>query len=200
VAVTLKQNGDIPTCGATPTGVYCASSTLGDSPENIEVSSDGSDTTTYTANLGNKQADRAEIFIEYDADAASYNGASGNWVVRLEVTVAANMTWEECYVCHLDGGCGGSATSIASATGLGVSMNSTGVKSSGNLSQGSSQTIDSGDIIMIVCSFTYGTTGGLACTLRVDPTDGVTAPGAEVVVLPDLPHVNMAKYRPGGWR
>jgi len=178
MSVTLKQTGSVGGCG-TPSGVYCASATLGNSPTNTEVSSVGSDTGTVTADLGNKQTDRAEVFVQYDAAADGYDGASGNWVVRLDVTVAANMTWEECYVCHLDGGCGGSATVMASATGLAISMNSTGVKSSGNINQASSKTIDSGDIIMIVCVFSYVSTGALSCTLRVDPTDGITGPGSE---------------------
>jgi hypothetical protein len=58
-----------------------------------------------------------------------YACAGGNWTIRLNITTAnTNVTWSGVYICAVDM-VTTTSTTLGSATGLGISCGTTGVKS-----------------------------------------------------------------------
>lgn len=100
---------------------------------------------------------------------------AGTWTWRLNITTAnMNLTLGEVYLCRVNSSDVNQAT-IGSATGLGISLSSTGVKS-GTIS-GSSQSPSAGDYVSVVLVFTNtAMTGQQAdCTLNQNIDSPFTA-------------------------
>ncbi len=88
------------------------------------------------------------------ATVGSVTWASGNWVVRFNVTTAnSNITWTQTWICRFNSSCVNQAT-IGSLTGQSVSMGTTGVKSM--TISGSAQTPAAGDQIVLAYKFSNG--------------------------------------------
>lgn len=74
---------------------------------------------------------------------------AGDWVVPINVTVKNNFMYlEEVHICRVGSDCSNKG-SVGSQTGIGLQLNSTGVKTI--TIAGSAQTADAGDRIYIVC-------------------------------------------------
>jgi hypothetical protein len=76
----------------------------------------------------------------------------GTWTVRLRINTAnSNITWTNIDICRVSSGCVSQA-SIGSASSLGISLGSTGVKTA--TVSGSAQTPSAGDKVWILLGFT----------------------------------------------
>lgn len=81
-------------------------------------------------------------------------GDSGTWTVRLNVTTAnMNLSISEIYICRVNSSCVNQET-IGSATGLSISLGSTGVKT--QTVTGSAVTLGAGDIVTVVFKIVNG--------------------------------------------
>jgi len=91
---------------------------------------------------------------------------TGNWVVRLDVTVAnSNITWAELLICQISSAC--SNISTIADTNVSLGLGSTGVKSQ---AVGGSAVASpaSTDKVFIVLSFTNGKSSAQAFTWKKD--------------------------------
>lgn len=78
---------------------------------------------------------------------AGVTWGAGTWTVRLNVSSSnMNLTWTECYICKVASDCTGS-TSIGSNTSVGISLGTTGVKTT--TVSGSSVTPNAGDAVLV---------------------------------------------------
>jgi len=109
-------------------------------------------TTARTITLANNTNNKRGVHFEMAAlELDSYQTPSGNWVVRLNVTTASsNVLWESVYICRVNSS-GVSQHTIGSATGQGVSLATTGVKSI--TVSGGADTASPGDRIYLVLGF-----------------------------------------------
>ena len=98
-------------------------------------------------------ATAAEVALKLDVPAGT-SWDAGDYTVRMNVTTAnMNLTISSIYLCRVDSACTNQAT-IGSATGLSISLASTGVVS--QVVTGSAQTPSVGDFILIVLGLTNG--------------------------------------------
>lgn len=99
----------------------------------------------------NLAADLNGIWMEV-INIDDYDGASGNWTTRLNVTTANHqITLDEIHICHVDSGYTAKNT-LGSLTAIGASLSSTGVQEH-VVNQGSGITIAAGDLIIIIYAF-----------------------------------------------
>ena len=93
---------------------------------------------------------------------SSVSWDSGTWTIRLNVTASnMNITWTRVYVCRINSTCVNQET-IGSNTAVGISLGTTGVKST--TVSGSAQTPAVGDKVLIVLAFTNGAMSVQAAT------------------------------------
>jgi len=76
-----------------------------------------------------------------------------------------NITWNSVYICRVNSGCANQAT-IGSSTSLGISLATTGVKST--TVSGAAQSPGAGDLVMIVFGFTNSAHGSQSFLYDVD--------------------------------
>ena len=102
---------------------------------------------------------------------------SGTWTIRLNITASnMNITWTHVYVCRIDSNCVNQAT-IGSNTAVGISLGTTGVKST--TVSGNAQTPSAGDKVLIVLAFTNGAMSVQAATSV--PDQNIDSPFSVVV-------------------
>lgn len=130
----------------------CGSTTLCDGLPNLtaipDVAAVGGTAGVRTNVVTMPNGTRGLSFSEIDP--SGYTCPAGNWLVQFNVTVAAlNATTviDSCYICQIGSNCANKAT-IASATGLAITLNSTGVKTV--VLAGMQVALVAGDLIEIV--------------------------------------------------
>ena len=117
---------------------------------------------------------------------AGTSGDSGTWTTRLNVTTAnMNLTVTEIYVCRASSDCTNQET-IGSATGLSISLGSTGVKT--QTVSGSAVTLSAGDLVTVVY---VGTNGAMTDqTIQFTPDQNIDSPFTEPAPDRRQPPVN----------
>lgn len=132
----------------------------------------GAGSSENTFSVPTSQADDAEYSFEL-VIASDSTWDAGNWTVRLDLTTGANdATWESCFICRVNSGCTNQAE-IGSATGLGISCMTAGVKST--VIAGSVQSPSAGDKVIIVCGFS-NSNSMFARTLGITPSQLIDSP------------------------
>ena len=145
----LLQTSTAATCG---TGsAYCSGVTTVTTPQGFLCqgtgSAGGAKTVTVTASAANLYGLVLDCAIP-----AGYSWDAGTWTIPVNVTTAnSNLTIASCFVCRVNSGCTNQST-IGSATSLGISCGSTGVK---NITvTGAAQSPAATDRVVIVVTFT----------------------------------------------
>ena len=170
--INFQQTDTAVTNGAAQ---YCSGLAAATTQGTLQASNGGTPGTNITqgAILGANSAVLRMIFIEIPvAGGVSWN--AGTWTVSFHVISASSspMTWEEAWICQITSG-GTNVATIGSATALGISLQTTGVKST--TVSGSAITPSAGDEVMIVIGAKSGTGG---------PVFGVTLQNTELVDSP----------------
>lgn len=97
---------------------------------------------------------------------AGTNWDAGDWTINVNVTTAAaNTTIEQCHVCRVNSS-DVSQETLGSATGLGIAVSATGVKTI-TVNQGSASSPSAGDNVVIVLALTN--TNSCTRTLGITP-------------------------------
>lgn len=126
-----------------PGGIFIGTAEVGGSPGTL------ANTVDVGSSATNQWAGRTQI-----APAANVSWDSGTWTVRMEVTTSnMNLTWAAVYICRTNSSHVNQAT-IGSATSLGISLGTTGVKST--TVSGASQSPGAGDLVEILWVFSNG--------------------------------------------
>lgn len=147
MAITYVANGS----SVAEIGVGCSGATNGGETFEIIVGGDGGTTST----VGIAGSATNTIFSKLVIPASELSGvtgSSGTWTIRTEVTSAnMNLTWSECYICRIDSSNVNQET-IGSNASVGVSLGTTGAKST--TVSGGAVTFSAGDkcAIFLVCS------------------------------------------------
>ena len=109
----------------------------------------GSAEQTHTPD--NSAADLNGVWMEV-INIDDYDGASGNWTTRLNVTTGNHqLMLDEIHICHVDSGYS-AKNSLGSLTGIGASLASAGVQEH-VVNQASGVTMAAGDLIIIIYAF-----------------------------------------------
>lgn len=162
MAYSLQQTDTAATDGAI---AACSGTNAGTTTDNRRATSGGTaGTTTHSVTVGITSVRRLVHFETAPGELDGHTIPSGNWVVRLNVTVAgADMIWDSVWICRVDSN-GISQGTIGSATSQGVNLTSTGVKSI--TVSGNSDTPNTGDRIYIVLGMRSA--GGDTITYKPD--------------------------------
>ena len=150
MAQTYQVDDTVTVCAV---NVYCSGRSLtGKTPVIVEAEVGGAGTsTTSSPTIAAGETNVVAVNIELVVPAGATWG-SGTWTIKINITTAnSSVTWTEVYVCRVSSGCVSQA-SIGSATGLGISLGTTGVKSA-NVA-GAAQTPAAGDKVIVVLVFT----------------------------------------------
>jgi hypothetical protein len=142
MAINYTQT-DTSTSGS---GSYCAPT---GSENQWRVASDGGTAGSSEVSLGwlSSQTDLGPVGFKI-TPAAGTTWAAGNWTVRFNVTTAnMNITITDIFICRVNSSDVNQAT-IGSATGLSISLGTTGVKS--QVISGSAQSPSVGDVVMVM--------------------------------------------------
>lgn len=156
MAINYQQT-DIDAAGAC-IAALCSGLTLGGDNDGKQADEGGAaGTVEITTVLDGESIVNAYIWLEILADPAD-TWSSGNWVVRIDTTAGSmNATWEEVYICRVNSSCVSQET-LASATGLAISLNGTGVRSSGNVNQSATASPSAGDKVVVIIGIDPGET------------------------------------------
>src|SRR5438309_5675605 len=116
------------------------------------------------------------------------NWLGGTWTIRLNINTAnANVTWTNVDICRVSSGCVSQAT-IGSASGLGISLGSTGVKTT--TVTGSAETPSANDKVWILLGFTNSAASAQNTGIIDDQLIGspfmFAIPDEEDLVLPTM--------------
>ena len=135
--------------------VYCSGAATSDGGASRVASvggTAGTETTLATSALASS-TDNANGLYTLDIPAGT-SGDSGTWTIRLNITTAnMNLTVTKIYVCRVNSSCTNQET-IGSATGLSISLGTTGVKT--QTVSGSAVTLAAGDKVVIVFVLSNG--------------------------------------------
>lgn len=166
----FQQTDDAPICPVNP---YCSGLTAnaqGMSFLSLDGGTPGVTQKTITVDF--LASNRRAIYIGCTVD-AGVSWSAGTWVVRFNLTASdMNCTWQSVHICRVNSGCTNQA-SIGSASSLGISLGSTGVKST-NVT-GTAQVPAAGDRIMIICGVSNSADHGNQ-TIGITPDQIITAP------------------------
>ncbi len=141
-------------CTATEALACSTETVVCGTPDTSQADETGTaDSTALSLTIAAEGATCMCAFIEADT-VNDTSWASGTWVLAWEVTVADTATWDNVDVCRMNAACSSVLDgSVANATSLAISLNSTGVKSTSQ--SGSSQTAGATDIWLV----TFGCIG-----------------------------------------
>jgi len=166
----------------------CTSLAASSSIDNRQVSQSG---TPGTSTPSVTQTDKFIIqrLIHWESTTGEpglTNWSAGNWTIPLNVTALnTSLTWDSVYICRVNSS-GVSQGTVGSATGLGISLGTTGVNTA--TVSGSSQTASSTDRVYVVLgianvgannSFSYKPDQVITSPLPVD-----FGPGLQIGVKP----------------
>lgn len=117
-------------------------------------------------------ADRIAVFFDGIPD-ADIDWDGGDWIIRLNVTTTImNITWETVTICRLNSGCTNQASILADVTGLGISLNSAGVKST--TQTGGAQTPSANDKFIVILG--YSNSFAMSQSFGYTPDQNITTP------------------------
>ena len=103
-----------------------------------------------------------------------YDGASGNWTTRLNITTANHqITLDEIHICHVDSGYTGKNT-LGSLVAIGAALGATGVQEH-IVNQASGVTIAAGDLIIII--YAFDNAQAMTQTIGYTPDQIIIGPG-----------------------
>ena len=175
MAINYTQTDDNATCS---NGAYCSGETS-KATQGKQATEGGTAGTVEvtTANWTSTQTAFAALFgLTIDAGTT---GASGTWTVRLNVTASnMNLTISAIHICRVNSSCANQET-IGSATGLSISLGTTGVKT--QTVTGSAVTLGVGDGVMVGFTIVNGamTTQAFGFTPSVNIDSPFTAAPVE---------------------
>ena len=134
------------------TNDQCSGNTSSADPESNQADAGGSAGSTERIHQpDNSAADLNGVWMEV-INIDDYDGASGNWTTRLNVTAANHqLTLDEIHICHVDSSYSAKNT-LGSLTAIAANLASTGVQEH-VVNQGSGVTIAAGDLIIIIYAF-----------------------------------------------
>ena len=131
----------------------CAGAYGGGASNSRQASDGGSAGSTPVADTTLSSGTARHDLVEIHPDAGT-TGSSGTWTVRLNVTTGnMNLSITAVHICRVNSS-GVSQETIGSATGLSISLSSTGVKSQDVT--GSAVTLAAGDLVTIVFTVVNG--------------------------------------------
>jgi hypothetical protein len=160
------------TAGACSSGQYCSSVTAA-TGNVFECSVGGTAGSSQTVNAAQVAATRLVLWFEL-VNIDDYDGGTGNWAVRLNVTSGNHqITWDTFDVCRVNSSCT-NQEQLANVSSLNENLGATGVKTH-IANQTASTTIDPGDKIIICIGLTNSGTMAQSCTIDMDQI--ITAPG-----------------------
>lgn len=126
---------------------------------------------SVTQNIDAVAVDLDQMSFECLAD--GYNFAAGNWTIRLNVTTAnANLTWNRVTICRMDVSCVSQGTILATSAALGISLATTGVKST--VQSGLVQVPNTGDKVIIILGFSNA--AGTSQSFAFTPDQNIDSP------------------------
>jgi hypothetical protein len=172
MAVSFQQTDTL--VNAATTTAHCASGSVNPSSGSNSATVDGiAGTTQQNATLAADVVDANCVWMEIN-DIDDYDGASGTWTWRLDVT-NGNMQCEldHVFICHVDSGYSAKNT-LCSVESLATSITNANVYS-GTLTQNNSVTIAAGDKIILL--FGFNNLQGMENTFGYTPSQLIDAPG-----------------------
>lgn len=138
---------------------------LGSAPRVITLDASAADLNCLWMEIINAQED-------------GYNGAAGNWTIRVNVSVGNHqVTLDEIWICHVDSGYSVKNT-LGSLTGIGESWSGSGIKTH-TVNQASGVTMAAGDMIMVI--FACDNAQAMGQDFNFTPDQNITGPGDIVV-------------------
>lgn len=164
MAISFQQTDTNSACTIIASS-YCSTFIIGGQlPKNKQATVGGTPgVASNTQNVDPSAVDLDQMSFECVVP-NGYDGSAGNWTVRLNVTTAnANITWDGVTICRMNSACVSQGTIVASVT-LGISLASTGVKST--TKTGLFQSFAGGDKVIVILAFSNaaGTTQSFAFT------------------------------------
>lgn len=134
------------------TNVQCSGNSQNTDKESNQAQFAGTaGSTPRTLTVNASAADLNGVWMEI-INLNNYDGASGTWTWRINITTGNHqITLDEVHICHVDSSYAAKNT-LGSAVGLGLNLGSTGVQS-GNITQSSSVTVATGDMVIIIFAF-----------------------------------------------
>lgn len=152
--INYTQTDTAPTCttGGGGSG-FCSPASTNRATPVLAVG--GGTAGTSTPQIAAQSSESNIIGAQFEIQpSASTTWNSGTWTVRINITTAnMNLTWTAVYICRVNSSCTNQAT-IGSATGLNISLGTTGVKST--TVSGSAQTPSAGDIVLVLLLISNG--------------------------------------------
>lgn len=153
-------------------GIYCSG---GASSANdiARTAVDGGTAGTGTPSVIATASGVSEALLNFEiTPAGGTSWDAGTWTVRLNVTTAnMNVTLVAIWICRVDSS-GVNQATIGSATGLSISVGTTGVKS--QTVTGSAQTPAAGDMVEVVFLFSNGAMS--SSSLNIKPDQNIDSP------------------------
>lgn len=178
MTIFFQQTDDA--IGGDDQNAYCSGLTVAGSGSvgNNASAIGGTAGVTVRALGGNKDLDagvtRAVVWMEVPVNSTDW--AAGDWVVRLNITLAASpLEWSSTHICRLNSSYVNQAT-VGSLTGQTTDLSTTGVKThtvSGAIQSG----VSAGDVAMIILGFTVPS-GGMDEKPRYLPDQIIDQPEA----------------------
>lgn len=167
MAINFTQTDTAGDCDAV--AAYCSGRPVGSVilSSNDRQCTDGgtAGTGSNIIQLGGSETDVVGALFTCGVD-ADVSWDAGNWTVRLNVTSAnMNITWSRVAICRVNSSCV-NQNSIANVGSLGISLGSTGIKST--TVSGSAQTPSVGDKVVIVFGFTNSSMSSQQFTITPD--------------------------------
>lgn len=170
MGLIFTQTGNSTACGYAK---YCSTGNLNTGSSNGQATIGG---TPGGASIGFPIDSTNNICISFELIVPL--GASwlaGTWAVRVNITAPGGVSavWNGFDICRISSGCVSQAT-IASVSGLGISINSNGVKTA--TVAGIAQTPNPGDKIRILMRFSSG-------SLQYRPDQNIDSPFVDATTM-----------------
>lgn len=162
---------------ASALAVLCSGNSNNTDKESNTAQSGGSaGSTPRTVTMDISAADLNAVWMEI-TDIDSYDGASGTWITRLNITSSNHqITLDEIHICRVNSSYVNQET-LGSSVGIAANLGSTGVQTH-NVTQSSSTTISAGDKIIVIYAFDNGST--MTQDIAYTPDQITQGPGAFV--------------------
>ncbi len=164
---------------ASAIAALCSGNSLNaDREDNQAVVGGAAGSTPRSLTLDVSAADLNGVWMEIggsDGDIDAYDGASGDWETRLNITTSNHqITLDEIHICRVNSSYVNQET-LGSLTGIGAGLGSTGVQAH-TVTQGSGTTIAAGDKIIII--YAFDNAQSMANAIGYTPDQIIDAPGS----------------------